>query len=514
MQSIQGWMKERPARMAMAAALLSGTLVHAFCLFHFLHNHDSIWQQISGYGVGVESGRWLLSLLGDVMEKLGFSYSLPVFNGVGFLILLACAAGLAVSVLRIHGKISAVLLGMLFTAFPSVTSVMFYKFTAVYYGLGLFLAVLAAWVCYRGRWGIVLAAVCVACSMGIYQAYVPLTISLIVLLLLKQALVGEDSALEILFRGLYGCGALLLGVVLYFCALKGCLLLYHTQLNDYQGINQMGQISLSQMPELLVRTYRTFLLLPAEDTWGIANTGILKVVYFLLELLGMGMVAGLAAVKVRKLSNLAIVVCLCAVFPAAVNFITIMCPEGQIHTLMVFGFVWAPAVPVVFAEDFQKAIFRKGSRLLVRAAYVLMGVLIFCYGYGANVHYSAMYYANRQVENYCSSLVTQVRMTEGFDTEKKWAFLGDISDPLLNSPWREAMVYGGHCFTNDLLNQYSRMAWFENYIGYDIPLADSQTVDSLAQREDVKQMPCWPDQGSIQVIGEYVVIKFSETGNS
>ena len=185
MQSIQGWMKERPARMAMAAALLSGTLVHAFCLFHFLHNHDSIWQQISGYGVGVESGRWMLSLLGDVVEKLGFSYSLPVLNGVGFLILLACAAGLAVSVLRINGKISAVLLGMLFTAFPSVTSVMFYKFTAVYYGLGLFLAVLAAWVCYRGRWGIVLAAVCVACSMGIYQAYVPVTISLIVLLLLK-----------------------------------------------------------------------------------------------------------------------------------------------------------------------------------------------------------------------------------------------------------------------------------------------------------------------------------------
>lgn len=514
MQSIQGWMKERPARMAMAAALLSGMLVHAFCLFHFLHNHDSVWQQISGYGVGVESGRWLLSLLGDVVEKLGFSYSLPVFNGVGFLILLACAAGLAVSMLRIRGKISAALLGMLFTAFPSVTSVMFYKFTAVYYGLGLFLAVLAAWVCYRGRWGIVLAAVCVACSMGIYQAYVPVTISLIVLLLLKQALTGEESALEILFRGLYGCGALLLGVVLYFCALKGCLVLYHTQLNDYQGINQMGQISLSQIPELLVRTYWTFLLLPAEDTWGIANTGILKVVYLLLELLGLGMVVGIAAAKIRKLSNLAIVVCLCAVFPAAVNFITIMCPEGQIHTLMVFGFVWAPAVPVVFAEDFQKAISPKGSRLFVRAAYALMGLLIFCYGYGANVHYSAMYYANRQVENYCSGLVTQVRMTEGFDTEKKWAFLGDISDPLLNSPWREAMVYGGHCFTNDLLNQYSRMAWFENYIGYDIPLADSQTVDSLAQREDVKQMPCWPDQGSIQVIGEYVVIKFSETGNS
>lgn len=268
MEKLRNVWRETPQIIAATAALASGILIHAFSLLHFLHNHDSVWQQMSGYGAGVESGRWMLSLLGDVAEKLGFSYSLPVFNGVGFLILLACAAGLAVSVLRIRGKISAALLGMLFTAFPSVTSVMFYKFTAVYYGLGLFLAVLAAWVCYRGRWGIVLAAVCVACSMGIYQAYVPVTISLIVLLLLKQALVGEESALEILFRGLYGCGALLLGVVLYFCALKGCLLLYHTQLNDYQGINQMGQISLSQIPELLVRTYRTFLLLPAEDSWG------------------------------------------------------------------------------------------------------------------------------------------------------------------------------------------------------------------------------------------------------
>lgn len=505
----RSWVKT-PEITAAAAALASGTLVHSFNLFHLIDNHDSIWQQVSGYGAGVELGRWLLSLMGDVMERLGFGYSLPVISGLAFLILLACAAGLMVSVLQIRGRGNAALLGMLFTAFPSVTSVMFYKFTTVYYGLAVLLAVLAAWICYRGRWGIVLAAVCVACSMGIYQAYVPLTISLMVLLLLKQTLNQEKTVPELIFRGLYGCEALLLGVVLYFCALKACLLLYHTQLTSYQGVDQMGQLSLSQLPKLLASTYRTFLLLPVEDVWGIANTGMLKLVYVLLELLGLGMIAAITATKARRASNLALVVCLCAVFPAAVNFITFMCPEGQIHTLMVYAFAFAPAVPLILSEDFQKAISLKRSRIWTQTARVLIGVLIFCYAYGANVHYSAMYYGNRQVENFCSGLVTQVRMTEGFNTEKKWAFLGDVSDPLLKSEWREALVYGGNCFTTDLLNQYSRMAWFENYIGYEIPLADSQTREALAQLEDVKQMPCWPDQGSVRVVGEYVVIKFSD----
>ena len=509
--------KKTPAFYGAAWALGAGALIHLFGLVNVLHNHDNIWQQTSGYGAGVELGRWMLSLMGDAMEKLGFGYNLPQVNGLLYLAMLACAAGLAVSFLRVRGKASAAMIGILFVVFPSVTAVLFYKFTTFYYGIAVFLAVLAAWLLFTGnRWRILLSALCVACSMGIYQAYAPLTISLVVLRLLKDTLTREEPVSGEIRQGLRACAALILGVVLYFAGLKAALILYHAQLSTYQGVDQMGQISLGELPALLVQTYRAVFLLPLEDYGRIAGTPLLRLLYGFLELLSLGMLAVLAAARRKDRLRLLVIAGLLLAVPLALNFVMVMCSGSEIHTLMVYALVFLPSIPLIFLEEFLDAAARwRGIGTLCRkAALVLAGAMIVCYAYGANAHYVAMYYANRQVENYCAALVAQVRMTPGFDTDKQWAMIGRISDPLLQSDWRDAMYYGGHCFTNDLLNQYSRMSWFENYIGYEIPLVSDQEAQELAGTEAVKQMPCWPDYGSIQVIGDTVVVKFSETEQS
>lgn len=105
-------------------------------------------------------------------------------------------------------------------------------------------------------------------------------------------------------------------------------------------------------------------------------------------------------------------------------------------------------------------------------------------------------------------------MTEGFDTEKTWAMIGDLSDPLLNDRWSEANTYGATSSTSGFLETMSRMRWIENYLGYQVPLADDRTVAELEKSDVVSSMPLWPDQGSIRVVGEYVVIKFGETSES
>lgn len=126
------------------------------------------------------------------------------------------------------------------------------------------------------------------------------------------------------------------------------------------------------------------------------------------------------------------------------------------------------------------------------------------------MNYSSLYYANRQVENYVNSITVQVRMTEGFTPDKQWALLGEIEDPLLKSHWDEESSYGGNSFAHHLLINYSRNEWFENYVGYEIPQASPEAVETLAQSEEVKSMPCWPSQGSIKVVDDMVVIKFQE----
>ncbi len=499
-----------PEFTAFCTSLLTGFFVHLFGIVNILHNHDDVWNQPTGYGAGIASGRWMLSILGGISQKLGFGYNLPTVNGVIFLVLVAVSAGIVISVLQIRNRASAGLMGALMAVFPSITSVMFFKFTTVYYGIAICLAVLAVWVLQKQKYGLLISAICIACSLGIYQGYVPITISLMVLVLLKQTLNREVNVRTLVLRGLYFCSSLIFGVLLYFFILKGLTAVYHIALTDYQGINSMGKMPLHSIPTLVFQAIRQFHMLPLQDYCSLANIGLLKVCYIVM--MGLSVVTfGLALTKlVKQWLLIALSVLLFLLLPLAMNFIVVMCPEGEIHTLMVYAFALIPGIPLVLLECWGKdgVKVRNPAAVCRWCASAVLAVMVFCYGYYANVHYTAMYYANRQVENYLSSMVTQVRMTPGYDTEKQWAFIGNVSDPLLQSDWKQAMSYGGHCFTDDLLNQYSRISWINQYLGYQISEASRETLAELLKMEAVKEMPCWPNQGSIQVIGDVVVIKF------
>lgn len=500
---------KNPELTAFFISLLVGFFVHLFGLLNILHNHDDIAIQPTGYGGGITSGRWMLSILGGISEKLGFGYNLPTINGLIFLILIAVSAGLVIAVLKIRNRVSAALLGAFLAVFPSVTSVMFYKFTTIYYGISVCLSVMAVWVLQKRRYGLPLSVVCIACSLGIYQAYLPVTISLMVLVLLKQTFNRELNTPTLILRGLYFCSSLILGVALYFLILKGLTAFLNISLTDYQGIDSMGKIALREIPSFVFLAIRQFIMLPVHDYCSLANIGLLRVCY--MAMMGVSVIIfGFTLVNAGKQwLEIALKVVLFLLLPLAIDFIVVMCPEGDIHTLMVYAFALIPCVPLELQERLEEdsTKFRKPTMVCKWCVSAILAIMVFCYGYYANVHYTAMYYANRQVENYISSMVTQVRMTPGYDTEKQWAFIGNVSDPLLQSDWKQAMSYGGHCFTDDLLNQYSRISWINHYLGYQIPEVSEETLAELLETEAVRQMPCWPNQGSIQIIGDVVVIK-------
>ena len=48
---------------ALKSTLIAGVITHLFALTNVLHNYDSVGLQPYGYGTGIESGRWMLSLV-------------------------------------------------------------------------------------------------------------------------------------------------------------------------------------------------------------------------------------------------------------------------------------------------------------------------------------------------------------------------------------------------------------------------------------------------------------------
>ena len=88
-----------------------------------------------------------------------------------------------------------ILLGGLIVTFPTLTATLIYMFTSSSYALSFFLSVLAVYWFQKGGMGRMLGGVvCLAFAMGIYQAYVPMTIALFVLQLICEGIRGEADA--------------------------------------------------------------------------------------------------------------------------------------------------------------------------------------------------------------------------------------------------------------------------------------------------------------------------------
>lgn len=505
---------QSPEWAAMMGTLLAAMAAHGFALFNILHNYDNILQQPNGYGAGVTSGRWLLSLLGDfIQNRLHMGYNLTTINGLLYIVLIALSAAFVVNYLEIRNKVSSALVGSLMATFPTVGATMIFRFTAPYYGISLLLSVLAAWIVEKKRFGILLSAVCLAFSMGIYQAYPPVTIGLFVLVLLRDALKEDAGLADLIKRGFLYCGALALGVILYFLCSKATLTWYGAELDTYQGISSMGNISLSRLPRLLLKAWFSAALFSVRDYCDLATSPLLRICWTLLIMLILLLVAYILLQKKTK----PLLAMFCGVmglaFPLAVNFIVIMCPDSTIYTIMVYSFVLIGCAPFMLLECLPRKIPGK-NRLLSQIAGVLAAVIIFCNSYDTNLNYTAIYYANRQVENYFSGLFAQMRMTEGYTPEKTWVFLGDrIQDRKFYYIWNLEGIYGGFSgnSASGLLNaSYSVDTWIHNYIGYETCYADTETEKMLLEDSRVQEMPCWPSQGSIQVVEDYVVVKFQE----
>lgn len=495
-------------------AFLCGLLTHGFALVTILHNNDDIGQQPYGYGTGISSGRWLLTVLGDFFRENGFGYNLPLVNGLLFLLLIAATAAVVVSTLGIENRKSAALVGMLFSVFPSAVGTMFFRYTVVYYGLSLLMAVLAVWVLERKRCGFFLSACLMALSMGIYQAYIPLTIAMLVLLMIQRILKENCNFRAAILQGVYYCAVLLAGLALYYLLLKGFLLVYGTELSDYNGVNAMGKLSLAALPGLLKEALYSPLVLPLRDYCGLASMRWIRTAYAGIYGISAVVAAYILLRRVKKVAMILLTGVLAVLLLVAVNFIIIMCPDGHIYTLMVYPFVLLGCVPLVLWECVGEEDWIRcwAGGIVGKVIAALLCLLIFCYGYNANVNYTASFYANRQTENYLNSIVVQVRMTDGFDTDKEWAFLGKIQDPLLRTPWQYEVTNGGNEAAYVLINRETRPMWIWHYYGYFIPFASDEKTEQLWSSDEVQQMPCWPDVGSIRNIGDTMVVKFQEYG--
>ena len=525
-----------PQGTAFISAFICGIAVHLFSMMNVMENLDTVFNTPRGFGAGLSSGRWALEFLGHISDRYWGIYKMPSANGFMFVLFVALAAALVVTVLKLRRHMSAALCGALFVVFPCAASTLLFYFTSQFYGFAILLAVLSAWllvkpirISRRGKEGqisakqshvltFMLSGGAMAVSLGIYQAYFPLAASLLVLSLIGDCLRGEDSFSVIMRRALYYLANLAIGMLLYFIVLRIALTVNDTSMSNYKGMSSIGHISTELLPFLFKYTRIAFLLLLHGNIYGLAPIPSFNTLYRLLGLLSAVGMVYIFIKKRRKPLVIALAAVLCCIFPYSVGLVRLMCPTDSLYdvtTIMVYGYVvvgFAPALIMEALPDVSGKLLSILNSVLRKGTILTLTALIALYAYFDEVNYTAAYYTTAQMENYTTALVTQVRMTEGFDTEKEWVFIGTPNDPLLNNAWDLFELY--HFNLPYLQDAYTRKNWIGAYFAYDPPIATDNEVDAILAREDIHgelvDMPVFPDYGSIKVIENMVVIKMDE----
>ncbi|MDO5477676.1 MAG: glucosyltransferase domain-containing protein [Clostridia bacterium] len=234
-------------------ALLVGLMAHLYKITAWIPNWDSlVFRYDSQNMIGL--GRWFLPV---VCSATSF-YDLPFLNGITAILFHALGAVVICRILKVKKKITAGLIGAIIVSFPTVTSVMMYNYVADGYGIAFFLSVLAAYYMTKEKPEYWLSALLIAFSTGIYQAYITVTIMLVLLRLIDGIIFGREGFKDILKKALYMLLTGVSGMALYGIILKIILGFFSAELLDYQGINDAATLSGIDIAGSLYRIKETF----------------------------------------------------------------------------------------------------------------------------------------------------------------------------------------------------------------------------------------------------------------
>lgn len=503
---------------AMLAAVGAGLLAHGMALFNTYAFHDDIFFLFQT-GTHAALGRWMLAVWGE-LEILFFGdghYALPLVNGLFSLVCIGGMACLLVKLLEIRSSVFCGLLGAVMAAFPVVTAMFAFMYCAPYYSLAMWMTLVAAFLmCRRKSWvSRLLAAVLAGCAVGTYQACIPLLLTAVLLYDLRDLAEGSVE-LKAFFRNIgiqvvciAGC------MILYFAMSKVFLYLYHTEMEDYMGLNEMGSQEVALYLARVARAYREFF----RPTRFVLYDMYPMHLYFLYYgmLIGNGILALRLVITIwsRDRVRAVLLVMLLALVPLGCNFVFVM--SDDVHGMMVYSQVFQVAL-FFWLLDRLSVKWAKIRVWLPRIAAI--GMVLGCVMYirYANQCYLKTEFQQQEALSWYTSLIGRIQSSVGYRSELPVLFVNEkeIRDPTLTR-MEELDFISLNTYDSTLqeyLNDHAWLYFLRRWCGYDPVLygAGSENVEKTREvflkRPEIQAMPHYPDDGSICVMDGVVVVNF------
>lgn len=487
------------------SALAVGFLAHFYKITNWLPNWDSLVMRYDDQNM-MMTGRWFLTVV------CGFSsfYDLPFLNGVLAIIIHGISAVCICRMLNVQKTITAFFLGAVIISFPTVTSVMMYNYVADGYSIAFLLSTLAAMYMTGEKPKCLLPAVMIALSAGIYQAYITVTIMLILLKLIDELVFGNVSFGRILKKAVRMLLTGIFGTALYAITLKILLGIFSVELLEYQGIGGAASLSGLDLRASLYIIKETFRKCFFDISQGINVYVVLNgVVLLVTALFYIGYIVATGFYKnICKLLLLMFLTVMLVVGAAALALINV---AVDYHSLMRMGY---SVFYVFFLLLYERGTEKQEKHTAIKCWTVLLTALVIVVNQIviSNVSYHKAQMAYERSYGVLIRIADRIEQTPGAEDCDKILVLGMLENSEQYSVNLTPEITGttdGYIIRADdeMVGQSVLCSALSDYCEKNYTFVIGEEKRLLAQREEIRSMGTWPAGDCVTVVGDTVVIR-------
>lgn len=122
---------QRRLKITFISSITAGLLAHLFALTNVLQNYDNMAILPGGYGTGLTSGRWFLTILGNFLNKIWGNYNIPFFNGLLTIVILSITACIIVLMMDLQSDFLCAIWGGICMFSSSNEFIVFHVYSSI-----------------------------------------------------------------------------------------------------------------------------------------------------------------------------------------------------------------------------------------------------------------------------------------------------------------------------------------------------------------------------------------------
>jgi len=509
------------SKVAFFSTLIVGFFSHLFVYTgRYFGDHDM--GMVLRPHPNVASGRWLSTII----NQISFGYVIPYTSGIFVSLFLAISAFYICNLFKINSKMNSFLIGSLLATFPTISVTNLFLYDSPNYHFGVLLAVIAVYITTKYKFGLLIGAFLLMCTLAIYQSKLNIAVMLCLLIIVKELLCIDFNINRIKNLSLRFSLLGILGGLLYVISLPLSTYIFGIQLTGYKGMSSesIGDrlFSASALINALKSTYFSFIDGFVKNFYFYLYIDIIRLAYlFLFALLLIFLTAIIIKQKIYKYPcRLIALIFMLLIIPLAANFAVFFTEDGM-RVDMVYAFVFALIFVIIISESIFSETFNNIFIALKSALVLCIFIIIVYYVMANNTYYLKAYYFNQRTTALTTRIASNIDPLITQTRSDYLAFFGGVPNEYYQVVRNRFTEMDGYSlgrysfFRMHGDNDWAHWMFLSNLVNlHGIHLEPLLDVGERKMFRDViltSNIPIWPAKDSINVINDVIVINFGVT---